>query len=399
MVLLVVAVTAAFLVATGAPGTAGAGHAGASPRRLRSTARPLPTPPLTSALSLATGTWATLATGRLTQPVNRFWQALVLPTGSTLWALVTPPGVATNGGLVTTGSTSATTLVGFEPSQYLAFSPLASSSDAGRTWSQETLAQPLSAVPDSLALTGTGTGVALVGRSAQAVLESVGTNLSSWRQVTAARSVRRAPGARACGVGQLTAVAPDLSLPGQVLLGASCPHSDRVGILEGSGSRWALSGPLLPSTLDVSGTTVLRLTAATGVPEALVAADLGTSDAQILVHATRSAPGRPWTVSAPLHIGPRTRVVATAFGPGSSAAVVTHTGHITDVALAPARGGSVWRVVEAPQGAEVVALTPSATDAMVPSGSEVTVSTLDPATGTWVVAQRLHVPVQYGSSS
>jgi len=56
-------------------------------------------------------------------------------------------------------------------------------------------------------------------------------------------------------------------------------------------------------------------------------------------------------------------------------------------------------VVEAPQGAEVVALTPSATDAMVPSGSEVTVSTLDPATGTWVVAQRLHVPVQYGSSS
>jgi len=79
--------------------------------------------------------------------------------------------------------------------------------------------------------------------------------------------------------------------------------------------------------------------------------------------------------------------------------VVTRTGSITDVASVRAGPGARWRVRTAPAGSAVVAVTPSGTDAMVPRGANLTVSALDPSSGTWTVAQRLHVPIEYGSSS
>lgn len=387
------------LVAAGTPAAASSGRAGASQRRSAALARPLPTAPLASALSMASGTWATLAMGRLQDPRNRFWQALVLPAaGGTQWVVATPPGVATNGGLVTTGASDPATLVGFEPSQYLAFSPLASSSDAGRSWSQGTIDQRLAPVPDPLALTHNGTGAALVGTTRRTILQSAGTNLSDWRTVATTREIRSSPGGGSCGISQLTAVAAVAPPPGPVLVGASCAHGGRVGILEGSGTHWAMAGPPLPASLDASGTSVLRLTAATGVLDALVAARVGSGNAQVLLAATRAVGGGPWTVSGPLRLGSRTQIIATGFGPGGSAVVVTRTGGATRVASTTG-GGSRWSVVAAPSGVAVVAVTPSGIDALVPSGSDVAVSSLDPTSGTWAGSQRLHVPIEYGSSS
>jgi len=383
-------------VGVGVPGTVGAG---ASQRRSAVSDRPLPTAPLASALSMAAGTWVTLAMGRLQDPRNRFWQALVLPAGSTRWAVVTPPGVATNGGLVTTGASDPTTLVGFEPSQFLAFSPLATSSDAGRSWSQGTIDERLAPVPDSLALTPGGTGAALVGTTSRTILQSAGTDLSSWRPLATAPMVRSSPGSGPCGVGELTAVASVVPPPGPVLVGASCARGAHVGILEGSGTRWAMAGPTLPASLDVSGTSVLRLTAATGVLDALVEARPASGGAHILLAAQRAVAGGAWTVSGALRLGARATVIATGFGARGTTEVVTRTGSITDVASVRAGPGARWRVRTAPAGSAVVAVTPSGTDAMVPRGANLTVSALDPSSGTWTVAQRLHVPIEYGSSS
>ena len=62
---------------------------------------------------------------------NNFWQLFVRPAGTTRWKLVTPPGVADNGGLVLAdGGQSLVT--GFRPSQYLTYSPLIATRDGGR---------------------------------------------------------------------------------------------------------------------------------------------------------------------------------------------------------------------------------------------------------------------------
>jgi hypothetical protein len=65
------------------------GSAGAQPPAL----------PLTSAVSGPQGTWAVLAMGRLGTRNNTFWQLFHQDAGGGRWTLVTPPGVATNGGL------------------------------------------------------------------------------------------------------------------------------------------------------------------------------------------------------------------------------------------------------------------------------------------------------------
>ena len=73
--------------------------------------------PLASSTVTGTTTWATLPMGHLDDPLNTFWQLLAL-TGGPSWALATPPGVASNGGLVA-GAGPSSVLAGFEPSQDL----------------------------------------------------------------------------------------------------------------------------------------------------------------------------------------------------------------------------------------------------------------------------------------
>ncbi len=52
---------------------------------------------------------------------NNFWQLFVRPAGSAEWKLVTPPGVADNGGLVTAdvGAQSLITGIPAQPGPHL----------------------------------------------------------------------------------------------------------------------------------------------------------------------------------------------------------------------------------------------------------------------------------------
>ena len=93
-------------------------------------------PPLSLATSLdtATGTWAVAVMGGSAASHNNFWQLFVRPTGTSKWRLVTPPGVASNGGLVVAGPGAGPVVAGFRPSQDLSYSPLATTHDNGTAW-------------------------------------------------------------------------------------------------------------------------------------------------------------------------------------------------------------------------------------------------------------------------
>ena len=81
---------------------------------------------------------------------NNFWQMFYRQAST--WRLATPAGVADNGGLVVAGTPAGPLLTGFLPSQDLTFSPLATSTNSGASWSAAGPVDPgLADVPDALA--------------------------------------------------------------------------------------------------------------------------------------------------------------------------------------------------------------------------------------------------------
>ena len=146
--------------------------------------------PLQSAISTASDSWVTLPMGNLSDPSNTFWELFHSFAGSSHWSLVTPPGVADNGGLVAGASTGAA-LVGVLPSQLLHFSPLAQSSDGGASWAPGFLPTGLAPLPDALAYQAAAPGgaIALVERRRERWWRR--SNLSSWFPLVSATNLRR----------------------------------------------------------------------------------------------------------------------------------------------------------------------------------------------------------------
>jgi hypothetical protein len=66
-------------------------------------APPPPPPSLATSLVTTGGTWAVAVLGGSAAQHNNFWQLFVRPAKSAAWRLATPPGVASNGGLVLAG--------------------------------------------------------------------------------------------------------------------------------------------------------------------------------------------------------------------------------------------------------------------------------------------------------
>ena len=93
-VLLISPLLAAAMLAAGCGSTA---------EQATAPARPAVPPSLATSLATATGTWAVAVMGGSAASHNNFWQLFVRPDGTSTWRLATPPGVASNGGLVLTG--------------------------------------------------------------------------------------------------------------------------------------------------------------------------------------------------------------------------------------------------------------------------------------------------------
>ncbi len=356
----------------------------------------LPTP-LATSVQTSAGTWATVPMGDLQQPLNTFWQLFFRPPGAASWSnQVEAAATATNGGLVLASGEGRSLIVGIRPSARLTYSPLITTSDAGRSWSDGLVTEGLAARPDALAANASGQALALVNdRDGTEVLSSAG-DLSNWRPVVSQSALAAAPGpGQSCGLGSLTAVG---YLADQALIGGSCSRPGVVALFGQSGGAWRLVGPALPRSLERGRVEVLGLGAARASTFALVGVSSGNRTN--IVAAWSGTRGR-WSTSSSLTLRPDEQLAS--FGPagGSGLFVLLREASGADGLFVSEGSTSAWRELPSPPpgtttvafgaGAPVVALVAGATVA--------TVWSLGPTSSTWTESQVIHVPIQYGSSS
>jgi hypothetical protein len=352
-------------------------------------APPAGAPFLATSLVTGAGTWAVAVMGGPVATNDNFWQLFARPAGSSRWKLVTPPGTADNGGLVLADA-GGSLITGFRPSQYLTYTPLTITHDAGQAWSSTgPLDGALADVPDALAAaSATGHLLALL---TDGTAELAAPGYTSWTTLTTQRSLAATPPGRRCGLQNLTAAA--FAPQGVPLLGGTCSHPGTAGIFAGTGGTWYAAGPALPTALASQPVQVLRLTSTASSTVALLAA--GTGTATSLLAAWSSDSGSHWALSPPLRLNDAT-LSSASFGPGDTAAIVL-TGNRGETLADP---GASWRALPTlPPGTATLAPGPAGGfNALAVDRTTMTVWQLAPGSGAWAKAQAINVPVQFGSS-
>jgi hypothetical protein len=355
------------------------------------------TVPLNTSLVTAQGTWAIAVMGGSAASHNDFWQLFVRPAGASRWSLVTPQGVADNGGLVAAGG-STSLVVGFRPSQSLAFSPLATSTDTGKNWTPGLLDAGLADTPGAIAVSPSGRALALLqdGTITAAPTASAAA-AGQWTPLTTRNSLAASAPGRSCGLVSVQAVS--FGLGKNPMVAGSCARPGVAGVFTDTGGTWRSAGLVLPGTgkdlanAPVNDTVqVLGLAATAGGNVALLAA--GNNLLAAWWNGTR------WTVSDPVPAGPVTAgtVRALGFGADGSAWLLLGGGRAETIGGA---GGSWQALPPVPPGTGTLAPGSTATgggayDALAVSGSKLTVWRL--AQGAWAKVQLITVPIVYGSS-
>jgi hypothetical protein len=174
---------------------------------------------------------------------NSFWEVFTRPLGSSQWALVTPLGVADNGGLVAAVPPAAQGLeVAVRPSQDLTFSPLALTGNGGRTWATGLVDASVAAVPDALALGG--------GRMLVLLTAGDGAGIMALLQSGTGDGDRGPASLLAAWTADGThwTVSPPLPLNGaQVLSSGAGPGATAAWVLLSGGRAATIAGPAAPS--------------------------------------------------------------------------------------------------------------------------------------------------------
>jgi len=373
---------AALLAGCGSPAPSAPGPAPEAP--------PGGAPFLATSTVTAAGTWAVAVMGGPVADENNFWQLFVRPAGTSRWKLVTPPGTADNGGLILAGA-SGSLITGFRPSQYLTFTPLVITRNAGQAWSSTgPLDGALADVPDALAAaSATGNLLALL---TDGTADLAGPGYTNWTTLATQRSLAATAPGRRCGLQNLTAAA--FAPPGTPMLAGTCSHPGTAGIFASTGGTWQAAGPSLPAALATQPVQVLRLTSTASGTAALLAA--GTGPAATLLAAWSSDGGRHWALSLPFRLN-GAALSSASFGPGDLAAIVLDGNRGETVAGA----GAGWRALPAlPPGTATLAPGPAGGfDALAAGRTTMTVWQLAPGSAAWAKAQAISVPIQFGSSS
>jgi hypothetical protein len=353
--------------------------------------------PLATTFTTSAGVVAVVAMGTLSDPLNTFWQVFFRPNATSRWTLITPPGVADNGGLVVSPSPIAggSLLVGFEPSQALQFSPLALSANDGASWSTGLVPAGLAAVPDALALSSGPGSLALVRSEGGEVLRSPGGS-TDWSKLVGRAALTSSAAGAVCGVGELTAVALD-AVRGP-LVATTCRARGVVGIFGPARGGWHLVGPRLATPARSAPTKVVRLVSANGVTSALVA--LANRSTTSLI-AMASIDGGSWSHSALLTLPPGGRVVSTGVLSGGGFVVLTTRPHRASVLDMESGPGGDWQFLSPPpRGTAAVAVEPGGVvAALVVDSAVFTEWQLDAPARTWSKIGTVRVPIQFGSSS
>ena len=320
------------------------------------------TAPLSTSLVTAQGTWAVTVMGGSAASENNFWQLFVRPTGASRWSLVTPEGVADNGGLVAASGTGGTSLlVGFRPSQALAFSPLATSSDTGKNWTPGLLDADLADVPDAMAVASSGRTLALLrDGSIEAAATAGAATAGQWSRLTTLSALAASAPGRGCGLVAVNAVS--FGVNNSPMAAGSCVRRGVAGVFADTGGAWQAAGPALPAGFGGDQVQVLGLASTPGGNAALLLA--GTD-----LLAAWSDGGR-WTVSAPVAAaaGDEQGVSASGFGADGSVWVLLGGRRAETIGGA----GSAWRALPpVPAGTATLApgTGPGGYDALAVSGS------------------------------
>ena len=360
-------------------------------------------PPLVTSLTIPGGpSWAIVEMGGPRTRHNNFWQLVTRPAGTASWRLATPPGVADNGGLVVASPGGPALVAGFNPSQDLTFSPLASTRDGGARWTPSLLPAGLARVPSALGTAPGGKLIAVTGRG-QAEFSAPG--MAGWTRLASLASLAATPAGRSCELKSLTAAA--FSGLGVPLLAGRCAAPGVAGIFGYSAGGWHQAGPALPAVLARRQVSVLKLTTAGRRTTALLVAAAPGGAASLI--AAWAGPSGRWTLSAPLPLG-GARILSTATGTGAGEAAATAAspglasaaGVILSTGRAEFTAGPAadWQQLPAlPANVAALVLGPGRqVSALAPSGSILTSWHLAAGAVTWTMTQAMKVPVPYGSS-
>ena len=250
--------------------------------------------PMVSAVSTSSDSWVTLPMGDLSDPSNTFWELFHAAPGSSTWSLVTPPGVADNGGLIASVSSGAA-VVGVVPSDLLRFSPLAQSANSGTSWVPAFLPGALARLPDALAYDAAAPGgvIAVLG-GGRALSAPVG--LTAWSPLVTATTLSRvSPG---CGVDGLDGAT--LLPSGAPLIATGCRRGGQVGLFTRTAQTWRSAGLTLGGAFRGAATTVLRVQSTAAATTVLALASRGARRALVALWRSGSA---PWSAARPLAIG------------------------------------------------------------------------------------------------
>jgi hypothetical protein len=356
----------------------------------------IPTP-LSTSLSNASGTWATLPMGHLAQPLNTFWQFFFRPNGSTTWSnKVEATATATNGGLVLASAPGQPLIAAVRPTNLLHFSPLISTTDGGRSWSNGVVPKGLAESPGALSVASGGQALALVNEGLAAQVLVTTGSLSTWHVLATARHLGATAPGRVCGVRSLTAVA---SLAGDAMVGGQCNRAGVVGIFVQQAETWRLAPLTLSGDLHTDHVEVLSLAAtATGVSALL---GVTSGDGTALVAAWTTGTGG-WRTSAAYAVVPHSHLVSSGPAGATGLFALSATASGTERLAVVDGADDPWQVIAPPPPTtETVAFgaAGSPVDALAARGKTMTVWSLLPAGTQWVKSQVVSVNIEYGSSS
>ena len=355
-----------------------------------STATVPPSAPLTTTLDTPGATWVVVPMGQLDDPNNTFWQLFVRSRAGGSWKLVTPPGVADNGGLVVTWSGQRSLVVGFRPSQDLRFSPLAITLDQGDSYQPDLLTAGLASVPDALSVSANGDAAAVVDGGASVLTRARAG--SDWTQLATAASIGNTSVGRACGLAGLTSVA---QVGSTLYLGASCDQPGVVGIMERSASAVRLVPVHLPGSLASDRVQVLRLQATAAGVAALVQLTAGGQSAYAAVWSDPA--GRSWEVSPTLPAAGELLATGTTAQGGFTLLTRTSTDGRHAAVIEPGR--SAWTPLpDPPSSTAALAVSAQSTDALVVESTRFVDDRLDPSGHQWHARQTITVDIPLGSS-
>jgi hypothetical protein len=346
--------------------------------------------PLAGSVANPSTTWASMTMGRNDGQFDLFWQLFSLDVTTGRFALVTPPGVASNGGLmVGQAGEGSSVLIGFGVSRDLVFSPLALSTNNGRTWSPGGLEQGLVSVPSALGFDEQGDALAVVSGSTPAILERSGS-LTSWKTDVSRASLAATAAGKRCQVGALEGVA--VASGDSALVGASCRGEGVPGIFDRDGATWRLAAIPVPASLESDAFAVLRLAPSSG----LLAAVGHTTSVVAVWQPSSSA---SWSLSSPLALPNSRALLATGTGPGGRQFVLWRQGETerADVIDGP---GARWQpLVALPGKTATIAFLPNGhVDALSVDETRLAVWRLGADGKSWEKVQAMTVPIAFGSS-